>query len=133
MKIKLLFMMLWLIQLPSMAWAQVFPDGFVYLREIDPRIVQDMRYATNNNFIGQPLAGYHAPECILKRETAMALKSAQDVLATQNRTLVVFDCYRPKMAVSNMVNWVNSGEENNKLYYPMTSRAHLDDISRAFN
>jgi D-alanyl-D-alanine dipeptidase len=31
------------------------PEGFVYLRDIDPTIVQDIRYATSDNFVGRRL------------------------------------------------------------------------------
>ena len=37
------------------AQAQKLPAGFVYLRDIDPTIIQDMRYAGANNFVGRPL------------------------------------------------------------------------------
>src|SRR5205823_13750111 len=47
--------------------AQVLPGGFVYLRDIDPGIIQDIRYAVSNNFVGRPLAGYAAAECVAKR------------------------------------------------------------------
>ena len=40
------------------AQAQRLPAGFVYLRDIDPTIIQDIRYATPNNFVGRPLGGY---------------------------------------------------------------------------
>ena len=39
------------------AQAQKLPAGFVYLRDIDPTIIQDMRYAGSNNFVGRPLQG----------------------------------------------------------------------------
>ena len=41
----------------SEASAQALPGGFVYLRDVDPTIIQDIRYATSNNFVGKPLAG----------------------------------------------------------------------------
>jgi D-alanyl-D-alanine dipeptidase len=41
------------------------PAGFVYLRDIDPTIIQDMRYAGANNFVGRPLRGYQAGECVV--------------------------------------------------------------------
>jgi hypothetical protein len=37
------------------------PGNLVYLRDIDPTIVQDIRYASSNNFVGRPLDGYEAP------------------------------------------------------------------------
>lgn len=49
------------------------PDGFVYLREIAPEIVQDMRYAGGHNFVGRPVDGYRAAECILTRPAAQRL------------------------------------------------------------
>ena len=46
-----------------------------------PRIIQDIRYAGANNFVGRPLAGYGAAECVVKREVGLALKSVQQELA----------------------------------------------------
>ncbi len=40
------------------------PARFVYLRDVDPSIQQDMRYAGSDNFTGRPVPGYEAPECI---------------------------------------------------------------------
>jgi zinc D-Ala-D-Ala dipeptidase len=47
--------------LASSARAQVLPGGFVFLRDIDPTIIQDIRYAGRNNFVGRPLAGLTLP------------------------------------------------------------------------
>ena len=46
------------------------PPGFVYLRDIDPSVAQDIRYSTADNFTGRPLPGYSAAECVLRREAA---------------------------------------------------------------
>jgi len=85
------------------------PPGFVYLRHIDSTIVQDIRYAGSNNFVGQPLAGYGAPECILRRSVAVALKQVQADLVDRGLALKVYDCYRPQRAVRAMAQWVNDG------------------------
>src|SRR5450759_3875569 len=42
------------------AAAERLPAGFVYLRDVEPSIAQDMRYAGSDNFTGQPLPGYGA-------------------------------------------------------------------------
>lgn len=84
-----------LITTASAAHAQSLPGGFVYLRDIDPGIVQDIRYATSNNFVGRPLAGYGAGECVVKREIGVRLKAVQAELAAQTLSLKMFDCYRP--------------------------------------
>ena len=93
------------------AQAQRLPAGFVYLRDIDPTIIQDIRYAGSNNFVGRPLRGYEAAECVVKREVGKLLKSVQEELALQNLSLKMFDCYRPTRAVADMVAWSRDGKE----------------------
>ena len=68
----------------SPAAAQSLPGGFVLLRDIDPTILQDIRYAGSNNFVGRPLGGYEAAECVVKRDVGLALKTVQQELAPQN-------------------------------------------------
>jgi D-alanyl-D-alanine dipeptidase len=91
--------------------AQALPGGFVYLRDIDPTIVQDIRYASSNNFVGKPLRGYEAGECVVKREVGLALKAIQQELAKQKLSLKMFDCYRPVRAGADMVAWSRNGKE----------------------
>ena len=38
--------------------ANILPGGFVYLYDIDNTILTDIRYASSNNFLGRPVAGY---------------------------------------------------------------------------
>ena len=96
---------------PQTAHAQALPGGFVYLRDVEPGIIQDMRYATSNNFVGRPLSGYGAGECVVKREVAQLLKSVQEELSLQGLSLKMFDCYRPTRAVADMVAWSRDGKE----------------------
>src|SRR2546430_15950732 len=93
----------------SLASAQTLPGGFVFLRDIDPTIIQDIRYAGSNNFVGRPLRGYEAAECVVKREVGLALQSIQQELARQKLSLKMFDCYRPERAVADMVAWSRNG------------------------
>src|SRR4051794_35591249 len=65
---------------PALA-GSALPRGFVYLRDIDPTIVQDMRYAGSHNFVGRPIRGYLAAECILSAPAAHALATVQRILA----------------------------------------------------
>ena len=75
--------------LPAAAWAgSALPKGFVYLREVDPTIVQDIRYAGSHNFVGRPIKGYLAAECILSEPAAYALKAVQGKLAAKNLALI---------------------------------------------
>jgi D-alanyl-D-alanine dipeptidase len=95
----------------SQAQAQSLPGGFAYLRDIDPTIVQDIRYAGANNFMGRPLAGYGAAECVVKRQVGLALRAIQQELARQKLSLKMFDCYRPARASHDMVLWAQNGRE----------------------
>jgi len=80
-----------IMMLPAPALAgSALPKGFVYLRDIDPTIVQDIRYAGSHNFVGRPIRGYLAAECILSQPAANALEDVQRKLANgdQIRRLV---------------------------------------------
>ena len=111
----------------SEAAAQALPGGFVYLRDVDPTIIQDIRYATANNFVGKPLAGYEAGECVVKREVGLRLKNIQQELAKQKLSLKMFDCYRPARAVADMVRWSRNGKETaaERRYNPAFAKADL--------
>jgi D-alanyl-D-alanine dipeptidase len=96
------------------------PDRLVYLRDVAPTIAQDIRYASANNFVGRPLDGYDAPECILRRDVATALARVQTDLAASGLSLKVYDCYRPTRAVRTMARWANDGRPGGltKRFYP---------------
>jgi D-alanyl-D-alanine dipeptidase len=76
-----------IMMLPAPALAgSALPKGFVYLRDIDPTIVQDIRYAGSHNFVGRPIRGYRAAECILSQPAANALENVQRKLAENSRS-----------------------------------------------
>lgn len=107
--------------------AQPLPADFVYLRDIDPTIIQDMRYATPNNFVGRVLNGYEAGECIVTRAVGAALKRVQEDLARRGLSLKMYDCYRPQRAVDDMYAWAQDGRETpaQRRYNPKISKADL--------
>jgi len=117
-----------MLMLPALALAGTpLPKGFVYLREIDPTIVQDIRYAGSHNFIGRPIRGYLAAECILSDRAANALKTAQKMLAEKKLSLIVWDCYRPKRAVDDFLQWSKdpTHSEMKAEFYPRTDKQKL--------
>ena len=71
------------------------PQGFVYLRDVDPTIQQDMRYAGAANFVGHVVPGYDAAECVLVTQAANGLKAVQAELKEKQLSLKVYGCYRP--------------------------------------
>jgi len=68
------------------------PD-LVELTKLDPTIRLDIRYATRNNFLGQPV--YKEKRAFLQRPAAEALARVNQNLRQQGFGLVVFDGYRP--------------------------------------
>jgi len=106
---------------------KTMPDSFVYLRDVDPTIQQDMRYAGSNNFTRRPVPGYDAPECVLVREAAEALKAAQEELEPLGYGLKVYDCYRPAQAVTAFVDWSSEPDDAiaKKAHYPNLSKSDL--------
>jgi D-alanyl-D-alanine dipeptidase len=113
--------------LASPAGAQALPGGFVDLRAIDPSILQDIRYAGSNNFVGRRLEGYDASECVVKRDVGIALKRVQQELAPQKLSLKMLDCYRPERAVHDMMVWARNGRETpaERRYHPGFGKADL--------
>ena len=97
-----LALMIMMLPAPALA-GSALPKGFVYLRDIDPTIVQDIRYAGSHNFVGRPIKGYLAAECILSEPAANALEDVQRKLAEKKLSLIVWDCYRPKRAVDDFL------------------------------
>jgi D-alanyl-D-alanine dipeptidase len=96
------------------------PKGFVYLSDIAPEILQDIRYATSNNFIGRPIDGYEKSIAILVEEAARNLKKVSVDLKKQGLALKVFDCYRPHRAVEHFISWGNdlTDMKMQQEYYP---------------
>jgi len=102
------------------AGASELPKDFVYLRDVDPTIQQDMRYASGGNFTGAPVPGYDAPECVLVKPAAEALRNVQAALRAKGLTLKVYDCYRPARAVAAFVDWAKEPDDPKAkvTYYP---------------
>ena len=81
------------------------PSGFVLLAEYIPAIIQEIRYYTTYNFIGDRIDGYEEPCAILTMEAARALKSVSNEMNVMGYRLKVFDAYRPASAVKHFVLW----------------------------
>jgi D-alanyl-D-alanine dipeptidase len=107
--------------------ATEMPDDFVYLRDVDPSIRQDIRYAGDDNFTGAPVPGYDAAECVLVRQAAEALKAVQSDLEPKGLALRVYDCYRPTQAVAAFVAWAKKPDDPaaKAVHYPNLSKTDL--------
>lgn len=81
------------------------PDGFIYVHDALPGVTYEIRYFTDNNFVGQPIDGYLDAKALLTREAAWALRQVQVELEAKGYGIKVFDGYRPQRAVDHFVRW----------------------------
>ena len=80
-------------------------SDFVLLADFVPHIVQEIRYYSTYNFIGERIDGYEEPCALLTKEAARALKAVSNELFVQGYQLKIFDAYRPAAAVRQFVLW----------------------------
>jgi len=69
------------------------PSDLVEVVTLDPTIHLDIRYATANNFLGEPV--YTEARALLQRPAAEALVRVSRTLAPQGYGLLIHDGYRP--------------------------------------
>jgi len=107
--------------------AASLPAGFVYLDDVAPDIMLDIRYASTDNFIGKPIKGYVKPVAITTSKTALALKNAQADFKRFGLGLKVFDAYRPQRAVDHFVRWAKDWNDTlmKSKYYPQVAKQDL--------
>ncbi|MFD5661084.1 M15 family metallopeptidase [Streptomyces hirsutus] len=103
------------------------PKDFVALSSVDPTIVQEIRYFTPHNFVGERIDGYREPLCILTRPAARALHEAQRKLLPRGYSLKVYDCYRPQRAVDHFVRWAKDPDDQamKAEFYPNVDKSRL--------
>ena len=103
------------------------PSGFVVLAEYIPAVIQEIRYHSSYNFIGDRIDGYEEPCALITIEAARALKSVSNELMVQGYRLKVFDAYRPAMAVTHFVLWgIEDQDRRMKPYfYPDLEKQEL--------
>jgi len=80
--------------------------GLIEVRTIDPTIVVDLIYATDQNFTDQVL--YKVEVCLLARGTAEKLAAANAEFARNGYRIKVWDAYRPREVQVTM--WENQAD-----------------------
>ena len=105
-------------------------DGFVYVRDIIPDVVLDVRYFSNNNFMGTRADGYRRAVLLISKPAASALASVQDELRPQGLGLKIFDGYRPQKAVDHFLRWSKDPTDTltKQTYYPDLPKDRLFEL-----
>ncbi len=102
-------------------------SGFVVLSDYVPGILQEIRYHSTFNFVGDRIDGYEEPCALLTREAARALRTVSNVMNVRGYRLKIFDAYRPVTAVKHFVLWgIEDLDQRMKPYfYPDLEKTEL--------
>lgn len=99
----------------------------MYLKNKNASIQSELRYLSNNNFIGKKIDGYYNNSIIITSETAEALDKVQKELLKKDLSLKVFDAYRPQQSVDHFVRWAKVLNDTlmKQEYYPDVPKSEL--------
>lgn len=108
----------------------IVEDGdplFVLLSDVAPEIMQDIRYHSTYNFVGERINGYEEPVALLTPRAAQALRKVNDELMERGFRLKVFDAYRPQRAVDHFVAWSKDlrDQKMKGIFYPRLSKDRI--------
>ena len=100
---------------------------FVFVDALVAGIRWDAKYATSDNFTGQPVDGYHTNRIAGTKALCAALEQARDKAASLGYGLLLWDGYRPQRAVDSFITWSQQPEDGRtKLrHYPNINRPQI--------
>ena len=103
------------------------PSVFVLLSDYVPHAIQEIRYFSTYNFIGERIDGYEEPCALITKEAARALKAVSTELLVQGYRLKVYDAYRPACAVKSFVLWGIEDQDvrMKEYFYPTMTKDEL--------
>jgi D-alanyl-D-alanine dipeptidase len=103
-------------------------NGFVYLSDIDPSILINLKYHQNENFTGAPICGCTSGRAVVTSDTAEALRGVQEDLVTHGYSLVVYDAYHPLKTQERFKSWLQEENTDTKeIYYPNLTKKELQE------
>lgn len=105
-------------------------EHFVYIHEVVPDVMLDIRYFSEDNFMGTRVDGYLRPVSLVSSEAARALVDVQTELKRQGLGLKIFDAYRPQKAVNHFMRWADDPSDilTKQKYYPDLPKDRLFDL-----
>lgn len=103
---------------------------FDYVHDIIPDVVLDVRYYSEDNFVGTRVDGYRKPVVLISKTAGQALVNVQAELKQKGLGLKVFDAYRPQKAVDHFVRWAADPADmlTKAKYYPDLPKDRLFDL-----
>lgn len=124
MKLKIGLLLCFLYTLNSQAQ---LPEGFVYITDEIPSIKVELRYFSENNFVGTFIDGYVSGSPVLTKEATDNLKIVQNKLLKQQLSLKIYDAYRPQRAVNHFWKWAKNINDTltKTQFYPNVAKKNL--------
>lgn len=105
-------------------------SGFVLLSDYVPQVVQEIRYFSTYNFVGDRIDGYEEPIALITKEAARALKSVSNEMLVKGYRIKVFDAYRPAVAVKHFIYWAieDTDIRMKPYFYPEVEKQDLFEL-----
>lgn len=108
------------------------PSGFCLLSDYVPSSIQEIRYFSTFNFVGERIDGYEEPCAIITPEAARALSMVAKEANVLGYRLKVFDAYRPDPAVRHFVFWALEDDDVRMKPYFYPNIDKTDTISQGY-
>jgi len=104
-------------------------SGFVLLADAVPDAIQEIRYYSTYNFVGERIDGYEQPVALITKEAGEALRVASDALVAKGYRLKIYDAYRPQKGVDHFVRWAEDLNDTRmkQYFYPDLDKSVLFD------
>ncbi len=99
------------------------------LADAAPDVIQEIRYYSTYNFVGERIDGYEEPIALITCEAGEALAAASEDAMARGYRLKVFDAYRPQKAVDHFVRWAEDVDDTRmkEFFYPELDKSVLFD------
>ena len=105
-------------------------SDFVYITDVVPDAILEIRYYGTYNFVGTRIDGYLAPTALLTRRAADSLKAVSDDVIRLGYRLKIYDAYRPQMGVDHFVRWAADVADTTmrRYFYPDVDKSRLFEL-----
>ena len=102
-------------------------SDFVLIADAVPDVIQEIRYYSTYNFVGDRIDGYNKPVSMLTKEAAAALRQVSDYVMQYGYRLKIYDAYRPQKAVDHFVRWAEDIPDTRMkdYFYPLEDKSQL--------
>lgn len=104
--------------------------NFIDIKKLDNSIIVDLKYHSDDNFVGRKIDGYNSNTAILIKNVALKICQIQQELRKSNKSIIIYDAYRPQKASEMFHHWAHDPtDQKNKLkYYPKIDKKELYDL-----